>query len=92
MSDVTSHNLHCAGTASNYNILPLGNQVEYIARPFTCTSAQAEPDTRAIVGKIGGSRSPFWGAVRPPPYNQKAIQQQISLRRNRHEDSKIIKA
>eukprot|EP00956_Cyclotella_meneghiniana_P038711 scaffold158655_cov79-Cyclotella_meneghiniana.AAC.1 len=43
--------------------------VEYIATPFTCASAHAEPDTRAIVGKIRGSWSPFWGGVRPPPYN-----------------------
>eukprot|EP00956_Cyclotella_meneghiniana_P025616 scaffold53736_cov39-Cyclotella_meneghiniana.AAC.1 len=37
--------------------------VEYIAPPFTYASAHAEPDTQAIVGKIGGSWSPFWGGV-----------------------------
>ena len=37
--------------------------VEYIAPPFTYASVHAEPDTQAIVGKIGGSWSPFWGGV-----------------------------
>eukprot|EP00956_Cyclotella_meneghiniana_P037230 scaffold135711_cov77-Cyclotella_meneghiniana.AAC.2 len=45
-------------------ITSYGFKVEYIAPPFTYASAHAEPDTRAIVGKIGGSWSPFWGGVR----------------------------
>ena len=52
--------------------------MEYIATPFTYASAHAEPDTRAIVGKIGGSWSPFWGASRPPPSNQGPSSDSIS--------------
>eukprot|EP00956_Cyclotella_meneghiniana_P025603 scaffold53676_cov36-Cyclotella_meneghiniana.AAC.1 len=42
-----------------------------MARSHTCSSAHDEPDTRAIVAKIGGLLLLFWGALRPPPNKHK---------------------